>query len=207
MSGFLAIWSDVAEDQETDYLHWLTREHAAERLGVPGFRAVRVFRADPAPLRRFLILYELIGPEVLASPAYLERLAAPTPWSRRIMPMLRGFVRGGGTWLSTTTTARGGHVLPLRLTASHVALAERALADIALADRVVGAELGEVGRDVTDIPTSEKALREKDASFDGLLLLEALDADALDDAASKLPPSLRVAIPPERYHLVFSLGG
>ena len=28
-AGFLAIWSDVKAEQETDYLHWLTREHAA----------------------------------------------------------------------------------------------------------------------------------------------------------------------------------
>ncbi len=35
MTGFLGIWSDVAAQDETDYLHWLTREHTEERLGVP----------------------------------------------------------------------------------------------------------------------------------------------------------------------------
>jgi hypothetical protein len=35
-NGFLAIWSDVARGEETNYLHWLTREHTAERLGIPG---------------------------------------------------------------------------------------------------------------------------------------------------------------------------
>ena len=40
-AGFLAIWSDVRLEGETDYLHWLTREHTSERLGVDGFlRAV-----------------------------------------------------------------------------------------------------------------------------------------------------------------------
>ena len=46
--GFLAIWSDIDAEHETDYLHWLTREHTAERVGVPGFLAVRVFRARDA---------------------------------------------------------------------------------------------------------------------------------------------------------------
>jgi len=35
--GFLAIWSDVPAEQETDDLHWMTREHAQERLAIPGF--------------------------------------------------------------------------------------------------------------------------------------------------------------------------
>jgi hypothetical protein len=40
-AGFLAIWSDVKAEQETDYLHWLTREHTSERLDVDGFLRVR----------------------------------------------------------------------------------------------------------------------------------------------------------------------
>ena len=35
--GFLAIWSDISQENETDYLHWFSREHAIERLSVPGF--------------------------------------------------------------------------------------------------------------------------------------------------------------------------
>ena len=35
--GMLAIWSDVAPEAATDYLHWLTREHAEERGSTPGF--------------------------------------------------------------------------------------------------------------------------------------------------------------------------
>ena len=55
-SGFLAIWSDVEPSMETDYLHWLTREHTAERIGVTGFLATRVFKALGTEVRRFLIL-------------------------------------------------------------------------------------------------------------------------------------------------------
>ena len=113
---FLAIWSDVEASKETDYLHWLTREHTAERVGVKGFLATRVFRALDTDIRRFFILYELEGPEVLSRPDYLARLDAPTPWSQRIMPLLGNFVRGGGRQVASTGTGQGGVIaaVPLR---------------------------------------------------------------------------------------------
>ncbi len=40
-SGFLAIWSDLSPDDETDWAHWMMREHAIERLGVDGFPGPR----------------------------------------------------------------------------------------------------------------------------------------------------------------------
>ena len=44
-AGFLAIWSDIAPNNLTDYRHWLTREHTTERVTTKGFLASRVFRA------------------------------------------------------------------------------------------------------------------------------------------------------------------
>jgi 3-dehydroquinate dehydratase-2 len=44
-SGYLAIWSDLAPEHETDWMHWMTREHSSERVGVEGFLACRIFRA------------------------------------------------------------------------------------------------------------------------------------------------------------------
>src|SRR5438046_1505674 len=73
-SGGLAIWSDVAEQDLTDYRHWLTREHTTERVTTSGFLAARVFRAARDDVNRFLILYELAAPEVLDGEAYLARL-------------------------------------------------------------------------------------------------------------------------------------
>jgi len=74
--GFLAIWSDVEPEQETDYLHWLMREHTSERLGVDGFQLVRVYRSLQPGIRRYFIRYELRSPGVLGSEAYLARLNA-----------------------------------------------------------------------------------------------------------------------------------
>lgn len=94
--GFLAIWSDAPPEHETDYLHWMTREHAQERLAIPGFRNVRLFRSTRTEYRRFFIPYTLESAEVMASPACLAQLNDPSPWSQRIMPMLVNFRRGGG---------------------------------------------------------------------------------------------------------------
>jgi hypothetical protein len=96
-AGYLAIWSDLAPEDETDWLHWMTREHSAERVGVEGFLACRIFRAYGLSVRRYFILYELENAAVVGGPDYLARLNAPTPWSQRIMPRLKNFVRGGGT--------------------------------------------------------------------------------------------------------------
>ena len=94
--GYLAIWSDLTPEDETDWAHWITREHAAERVGVPDFLACRIFRALGTAANRYFILYELEDENVVGSAAYLARLNAPTPWSQRVMPKLRGFARGGG---------------------------------------------------------------------------------------------------------------
>ncbi|MCQ4158659.1 hypothetical protein NON00_01780 [Roseomonas sp. GC11] len=184
--AMLAIWSDVAPEQETDYLHWLTREHTAERLGIPGFEAVRVFRASLPEACRYLILYDLAAAAVLVSPAYLARLNAPTPWSRRIMPGLRNFARGGGEIRAGRGTGGGGHLLPLPLPLPlPVPLGqppggvEPLLDALAAEDRVCAARLLEVDREGSAVPTNEKALRGGDASFPGLLLVEATDAATL----------------------------
>src|SRR3954469_11329016 len=114
-AGFLAIWSDVEPGNLTDYRHWLTREHTTERVTTKGFLGVRVFRAARADINRFFILYELESPEVLDGPAYLARLNAPTPWSRRTMPRLGNFIRGGGVMAARAGRGEGSTISALRI--------------------------------------------------------------------------------------------
>lgn len=177
--GFLAIWSDVPPELETDYLHWMTREHAQERLGVPGFRSVRFFRCIEGAQRRFFILYTLDDARVVASAAYLSRLNAPTPWSQRIMPMLMNFRRGGGTVEMHCGSGRGGVVAPVLVGATEAAGQSARLNGLVEQDRIVAGTLLRVAAAETDIRTNEKALRADDQSFDALVLVEALDAAAL----------------------------
>ncbi len=183
MTGaLLAIWSDVPATAETDYLHWLTREHTAERLAVPGFLAVRVLRGAPC---RYLILYELADAAVLSSPAYLARLDDPTPWSRRIMPLLGGFATGGGPLVAAAGAGQGGCVLAWRLPHPPAPAGLGSLAALAGEDRVCALRLMAVDRGGSDLPTREKALRGSDGRFAGLLLLEGTEVEALHAAAAR----------------------
>jgi len=183
-NAMLAIWSDVTPEQETDYLHWLTREHTTERVSIPGFEAVRVFRAALPEVCRYLILYDLAQPQVLTSPAYLARLNAPTPWSQSVMPRLRNFARGGGRVRAMRGTGSGAHLLPLRLD-QPLGGAELLLEALVTEDRVCAARLLEVDQKGSGTPTNEKALRGGDGSFPGLLLIEAADPGALRQALSR----------------------
>jgi len=204
----LAIWSDVAPEREADYLHWLAREHTAERIGIPGFEAVRVLRAGLPGVCRFLILYDLAGPAVLTSPAYLARLNSPTPWTQRIMPGLGRFARGGGRVLEEVGRGQGAHLLALRL--GQRPQTNRALLEaIAAQDRICAARLLDIDLAGTEVGTEEKGLRGGDESFPGLLLIEALDAEALprvlsDQRDAILALGAREA-PPVVYSPVFAL--
>ena len=207
--GFLAIWSDVDAPQETDYLHWLTREHATERLGVDGFIAMRVFRAISDTICRFLIVYELESADALSGPAYLARLNAPTPWSQRIMPILRNFARGGGRRAISKGTGRGGFVAALP---SPQGLKDKTgiVAGLASQDRIAVAHLLETDREKTSIQTQEKNLRLKDKSFDSLLLVEGLDQTALRKALLAFPSLLPVGVSAEDvpfYACIFAQDG
>ena len=72
-AGYLAIWSDLEPQDETDWAHWITREHAAERVGINGFLACRIFRALGCSVNRYFILYELDDENVMGGADYLAR--------------------------------------------------------------------------------------------------------------------------------------
>jgi hypothetical protein len=203
--GFLAIWSDVAEADETDYLHWLTREHTAERVSVPGFLSVRVFRAQLPQHRRYFILYRLEHAGVVASAPYLARLNAPTEWSRRIMTVLKNFVRGGGRVVGEAGQGDGAIIVPIICRSSDVKSARAVLAQVAALDRVVSARLFEVDQSGTSIPTDEKTYRTRDQSFPALLILEGLDDTALDAGVNELRRTITLSEPLARYDQVFAL--
>jgi hypothetical protein len=208
-NGFLAIWSDVEPDQWTDYLHWLTREHTSERIGTAGFLAVRVFRALGIEAMRAFILYELEGPEVLSGPAYLSRLNAPTPWSERIMSGLGNFIRGGGRLAASAGIGQGGVVAVLALEEMPADAAQIA-GDIVALDRIAAVRVLGTDRAGTAVQTREKAMRRDDRSFAGLLVIEAVDRDALDAALAGVhgrAPALKLDpdVPALQYTQIFAL--
>ncbi|MEO8316924.1 MAG: hypothetical protein ABJA75_10075 [Bradyrhizobium sp.] len=207
-AGFLAIWSDVEPRHLTDYRHWLTREHTTERVMTQGFLASRVFRLLHSDLNRFFILYELEAPDVLDGPAYLARLNAPTPWSKRIMPLLGNFIRGGGMMAARAGRGEGSTVVALRL--EHLPKDSNRLAgDIAALDGIAAVQIGVTDIARTSVPTVEKGMRKDEGVFVGLLIVEALDEASLRHALLKvaeIAPELTVNIgDTEVYQGLFAL--
>jgi hypothetical protein len=205
--GFLAIWSDIDPAAETDYLHWMTREHAIERVSIPGFLAMRMFRALDVEARRYFILYELANAGVVGGADYLARLNQPTPWSQRIMPQLRNFARGGGHVAALSGAGRGGFIAALRLDAAAAAEAADVAAAAAKLDRIASVRVLATDRAQTSIQTREKGMRLGDRSFDGLLLIEGVDAPAVRTAIDQAVTRLRIAEPgdPTIYTTIFAL--
>ena len=189
-AGYLAIWSDLTPQDETDWAHWITREHAAERVGVNGFLACRIFRALGTAINRYFILYELDDENVVGGADYLARLNAPTPWSQRIMPRLGNFARGGGRLAASAGLGQGGIVAPLRLDAVPAFDAAVVTAELAQLDRIVAARVLLTDMAKTSIKTNEKGMRRNDGSFAALVLVEGLDEAAVRSALHHLRASL-----------------
>jgi hypothetical protein len=185
-AGYLAIWSDLTPENETDWAHWITREHAAERVGVNGFLACRIFRALGTAANRYFILYELDDENVVGGPDYLARLNAPTPWSQRIMPKLGNFARGGGRIGASAGTGQGGIVAPLRLNAAPAFDAAAVTDELARLDRIIAARVLLTDIAKTSIKTNEKGMRSNDGSFAALLLIEGLDEAAVRSALHRV---------------------
>lgn len=189
--GFLTIWSDIAPEHETDYLHWLTREHTSERVGCEGFLAVRVFRALPAEPRRYLICYELEHVDAVDGPDYVAHLNAPTPWTRQTLPRLQNFVRGGGTIVYRAGLGEGGFVTALPLAQHLPENGAPLIAALVRHDRIVAARYCVTDPARTAVKTLEKNLRGADQagnerSFVGVLQIEALDENALTSTREAL---------------------
>jgi len=207
--GYLAIWSDLAPQDETDWTHWITREHAAERVGIEGFLACRIFRALGTTANRYFILYELTNPEIVGSPQYLARLNAPTPWSQRIMPRLQNFGRGGGRVIASAGIGQGGVLAALPLDAKPEWDAAALTAELTRFDKIVAARVLLTDQTQTSIETREKGMRKNDDCFAGLLLVEGLDEAAVRHAlwhlrsTQKFQPGMIDALP--LYRLFFSL--
>lgn len=111
----LGIWMDVDAGGLEDFNAWYRRQHLPERLAVPGFLRGRRYESgggDP----RYFTLYETADAAVLSSAPYLERLNAPTDWTRRALPRIRRMVRNAYRRVATTgPDARAGGLVTVRV--------------------------------------------------------------------------------------------
>ena len=84
---------DVAPEAIPEHDDWHTHEHLPERLSIPGFlRGTRWVHLRGEP--RYMAIYEVENLATLTSPAYLERLNNPSPWTAKMMTHYGGMTRG-----------------------------------------------------------------------------------------------------------------
>jgi hypothetical protein len=96
---------DIAAEAQLEHDDWHSHEHLPERLAIPGFLRGSRWRAL-AGAPAYLVMYEVAELGVLSSPAYMERLNHPSPWTTKVMPSYRGMRRG-----LCEIVARAGHGL------------------------------------------------------------------------------------------------
>ena len=111
--GVLAVWHDIAPEGYDEFVRWHTREHMAERLGVPGFlRGSRYLASHAEPM--CFNFYETESPATLTSEAYLERLNHPTPWTQAALRHFRNVNRTAGRVLYSEAMGEGGAIATIR---------------------------------------------------------------------------------------------
>jgi len=175
---------DIVPEAVAEHDHWHTFEHLPERLSIPGFlRGTRWIALEGQP--RYLVLYEVEALGTLTSPAYLERLNQPTPWTSQIMPSYRGMRRG----LCVVAGSFGhglGHLCALvrfKPLADAVAELRHWLLHEALPALPSRPGIGSVHwleGAVTAPLTNEQRIRGADAGVDSTLLLTGYDRAVLD---------------------------
>jgi hypothetical protein len=212
--ALLAIRSDIARPVEAEYLAWLTKEHTIERVGIDGFVSARIFRSRHAAFGRYLILYELADETVVDSPAYLERLNNPTPWSARMMPHLGNFIRGGGRIVENWGAGYGAALIPVLIRGESSRVASQDLGALSEMSGVVATRILQADSERTAVTSNERTLRSGDQGFHTLALIEAIDTEAALRALQRLEPGFREIVCQEAgprespaYSLVFHLNG
>ncbi|MDX6752082.1 DUF4286 family protein [Geminicoccaceae bacterium 1502E] len=111
--GLLAIWHDIEPGAEAAFHDWHSREHLPERMAVPGFLRARRYEAVTGGPRYFND-YLVESRDVLTSPAYLERLNAPSSWTSRVVPSFRGVNRSVCRPVVSAGQGEGGLIATLR---------------------------------------------------------------------------------------------
>jgi hypothetical protein len=179
--ALLALWHDIQPDAQEEYMEWHTREHMPERLAIPGFTVGKRLINHELGRYRYGTIYGGRTLEVFHSPAYLERLNNPTPWSRRVQPTFRNFLRVACLRLASRGVGEGGAVATVRLDfvagagETELRAGADALAAALLAIRgVCCAHVALARAAVSSVRTRETELRPEmsEKAFDALVIAE-----------------------------------
>lgn len=163
--GVVAIWHDLLPEAKVEFYEWHNREHMPERAGVPGFRRGRRYIAlSGSP--EFFNLYEADSPEVLSGQDYLNRLNAPTEWTRLVVPSFRNVSRSICRVLYTAGVGQGGIILTERFDIAAEnrvrtieILRQKILPKLVDRNGIVGVHLCLADESISKVETAEKKAR------------------------------------------------
>lgn len=177
----MVLFYDIAGDN-ADHDDWHTYEHMHERLSIPGFvRGTRWVATNGKP--KYMAIYEVAALDVASSPAYLERLNNPTPWTSSMMTRFRGMVRGFCSVAASSGVGLGNAARAVRFTPKTAApdfrdrLAREVLPAVAARRGMASTHLFEPAPPPP--MTKEQSIRGADTPMPWLLLATAYDAEVL----------------------------
>ena len=197
-TGVVAIWHDLLPEAKDDFYEWHNREHMPERVGIPGFRRGRRYIAvNGTP--EFFNLYEADNPAVLSGQDYLNRLNAPTQWTKRVIPSFRNVARSICGVAFTSGVGSGGVILTMRFDIDAArrattidALTKRVLPSLALRKGIAGVHLCLADEAISNVETAEKKAR-ADATLvpRWILLVEGIAAAEVRATGDELETALQ----------------
>jgi hypothetical protein len=188
--GAMVTWHDAEVAGEADFNEWHSKEHLAERVGVPGFlRGYRFVAIAGGP--KYCILYEVEELATLTSKPYIDRLNQPTSWTRRSLAVprknnrtlcrvLASLGQGGapGFMGSLQLGPAAGQARRLR---QH--LTGQLLPELITKRGLLAAHLLEGDQTASGVATEEKRLRAvPDRTADLAVLLAGYEVDAIRSA-------------------------
>lgn len=199
--GAVCIWHDLLPEATDEFYQWHNREHMPERVGIPGFlRGRRYIAVAGAPT--YFNLYEADSTEVLGGKDYLDRLNAPTEWTRRVVPSFRRVSRSICRVAYSEGVGQGGFILTQRF---DVAAPERSgaletmqsqlLPPLAGRKGIAGVHLCIADEAISRIETAEKKARVDATSVPGcIVLIEGTSEDDVRDAGESLAAEVRALL-------------
>jgi hypothetical protein len=176
--AFVAIWHDITPEGLDEFYDWHHREHMPERLGIPGFRRGRRYVRCGGEGQTFFNLYEVECFEVLVGQDYLNRLNAPTPWTKRAVQHFRAVRRGLCRVTGLSGIGHGGTIATLRIATDaardeelRAHLLRRAMPGLLARTGILGVHLGCTDEIGSRIETAEKRARSNPTDIPSWILL------------------------------------
>jgi hypothetical protein len=195
--GAVCIWHDLLPEARDEFHQWHNREHMPERVGIPGFRRGRRYVAL-AGAPQYFNLYEADSAEVLGGQDYLNRLNAPTEWTRRVVPSFRNVSRSICRVIHTDGVGQGGFMLTQRFDIEETdrarvaeALRQRLLPPLSDRKGIAGVHLCLADESISKLETAEKKARADTTMVPTwIVLIEGNSSHDVETAGDVLAASL-----------------